>query len=191
MVAGLVLCTLFALSCLVFRSAAVKAANPAPLPAARLEFGLANGPSDLNWMTASGVPWKYRYQYLAGGVNTPGRWETWQDLSLPPGQFATDYMNNSKANSYIPVFTWYELLQSTPSTGANESDRDFNNLNNAGTMSSYYASFKTLLGKAGSFGQQVVVHIEPDFWGYMQQRASGDASTRVAGSAQPGGTTTS
>src|SRR5258708_4297091 len=52
-------------------------------------------------------------------------------------------------------------------------------------MNAYYSSFKTLMSKAGTFGQQVVVHIEPDFWGYMQGRTSGDASTvsaSVAGS---------
>ncbi len=47
-----------------------------PLPASRLEFGLGNGPADITWMTSSGVPWKYRYQYLAGGVNTANPWET-------------------------------------------------------------------------------------------------------------------
>jgi hypothetical protein len=161
-------------------------AAAAPLPASRLEFGLGNGPGDLSWMTASGVPWKYRYQYLAGGVNTPNPWETWQDLSLPPGQFAADYMKNSNDNGYIPVFTWYELLQSNPSTGTSESERDFNNLNNTTTMNAYYASFKRLLVKAGLFGKQVVVHIEPDFWGYMQQRAPGDASTLGASVASSG-----
>ncbi len=30
-------------------------------------FGLANGPGEIGWMTSSGVPWGYRYQYLAGG----------------------------------------------------------------------------------------------------------------------------
>jgi len=165
-------------------AAAVQAASP--LPSTRLEFGLANGPAALGWMTGSGVPWKYRYQYLAGGVNTANPWETWQDPALPPGQFAADYMSNSRTNGYIPVFSWYELLQSTPSTGANESDRDFNNLNNTATMNAYYASFKRLLVKAGLFGQQVVIHIEPDFWGYMQQRATTDASSVTASVASSG-----
>jgi hypothetical protein len=165
------------------RAAAPVAASPALLPASRLEFGLANGPSDLSWMTSSGVPWKYRYQYLAGGVNTPNPWQTWQDPALPPGQFAVDYMKNSTtapANS-IPVFTYYELLQSNPSTGSDESSRDFSNLNNDPTMSTYYADFKVLMQKAGAYGQKVVVHVEPDLWGYLQQRAgSGDASTLSA-----------
>ena len=168
------------------RSSSVHAAAP-PLPASRLEFGLANGPSDLGWMTSSGVPWKYRYQYLAGGVNTANPWPTWQDLSLPPGQFAVVYMNNSQANGYIPVFTYYEVLQSNPSTGANESDRDYSNLNNTTTMNSYYANFKLLMQKAGAFGHMVVVHVEPDLWGYLQQRAgSGDASTVSASVASSG-----
>jgi len=160
-------------------------AATAPLLASRLEFGLGNGPGDLSWMTSSGVPWKYRYQYLAGGVNTSNPWETWQDPALPPGQFAADYMKSSNDNGYIPVFTWYEILQSLPSTLQNESDRDYANLNTASTMNAYFASFKRLMVKAGLFGKQVVVHIEPDFWGYMQQRATGDASTvsaSVAGS---------
>jgi hypothetical protein len=132
-------------------------------------------------MTSSGVPWRYRFQYLSGGANTGGGWETWQNLSLPPGQFAADYMTNStKAPaSYIPVFTYYELLQSSPSTGSNESTRDFNNLNNAATMNAYYANFKLLMQKAGVYGGQVVVHVEPDFWGYMQQRGGGGGAAAI------------
>ena len=83
-------------------------------------------------------------------------WETWQDRTLPPGQFAVDYMNNSA--TAIPVFTYYELLQSTPSTGQGESDRDYNNLNNAATMNAYYANFKLLMQKSGAYGGQVVIH---------------------------------
>jgi hypothetical protein len=152
-------------------------AAPAPLPSSRLEFGLSN--LDASWMTASGVPWGYRFQYLAGGVNTANPWPTWQDPALPPGQFAVDFMNNSTTApaNYIPVFTYYELLQSLPSTGSSEAQRDFNNLNNASTMASYYANFKLLMQKAGAYGKQVVVHVEPDFWGYMQMR--GQAATAI------------
>jgi hypothetical protein len=135
-------------------------------------------------MISSGVPWRYRYQYLAGGVNTANPWQNWNS---PTGAFATNYMNASQANGYIPVFTYYELLQSNPSTGANESDRDFSNLNNASTMAAYYANFKLLMQKAGLFAQTVVVHVEPDLWGYLEQRAgSGDASTLSASVASSG-----
>src|SRR5881396_428359 len=150
--------------------------NSRPLiPSTRLEFGIASQPSDLSWMASSGVPWKYRYTYLAGGVNTGNGWETWNS---PAGAYATYYMDASNADGYVPVLPYYELLQSSPSTGSNESDRDFSNLNNTATMAAYYANFKLLMQKAGAFGKTVIVHVEPDFWGYMQQRASGgDAST--------------
>src|SRR5439155_8600161 len=84
-------------------------------------------------------------------------------------------------NGYFPVFSYYELLQSTPSSGANESDRDFNNLNNAATMNAYYANFALLMHQAGTYGGQVIVQVEPDLWGYLEQRAgSGTAASLSA-----------
>lgn len=135
-------------SALALGSPARALAAVPPLPPG-LNFGLANGPADLGWMTASGVPWKFRYQYLAGGVNTGTGWETWNS---PAGQFATFYTSDSAANGYLPVFTYYELLQSNPSTGPDEGTRDFNNLNNVATMQAYYANFTLLMQKAQAFG---------------------------------------
>jgi hypothetical protein len=159
--------------------AAASPVRALPLPGGQLQFGLANDPGHLNWMTSSGVPWRYRYQYLAGGVNTSNPWQNWNS---PAGAFATNYINASKANGYVPVFTYYELLQSTPSTGSNESDRDFSNLNNASTMATYYANFKLLMQMAGAFGQLVVVHVEPDLWGYLEQRAAGATAATLSAS---------
>ena len=139
------------------------------LPVSRLQFGVASEPSSLSWMTGSGVPWAYRYTYLAGGVNTGGGWSTWNS---PAGQYATYYMDASYANGYIPVFPYYMLLQSLPHTGGDESSKDFSNLNNASTMKAYYADFKLLMLKAGAFGHPVIIHVEPDLWGYLEQRAN-------------------
>ena len=114
------------------------AAAAAPALPSGLSFGLGNEPGSLGWMTASGVPWRYRYTYLSGGVNTGNGWETW---NTPAGQYATYYMSASGAYGYLPVFSYYELLQSNPSIGSDESSRDFSNLNNASTMNAYYANF--------------------------------------------------
>src|SRR2546421_5063454 len=100
------------------------------LPAG-LNFGLSSDPGDVAWMTSSGAPWKFRYTYLSAGVNTGNGWETW---NTPAGQYASYYMTDSAVNGYLPVFSYYELLQSNPSSGSNESDRDFSNLNNTATM---------------------------------------------------------
>jgi hypothetical protein len=158
----------------------------ASLPGDRLHFGVSSGPGDLGWMTGSGVPWRYRYQYLAGGVNTGHGWETWQDPAKPPGQFALDYMRQS-APSYIPVLTYYELLQSGPASGGDESSKDFSNLNNAATMHAYYTNFVLLMQRAAAFDGQVVVHVEPDLWGYLQQRAAGHDASTLSASVQSSG----
>ncbi len=145
----------------------------------RLHVGLANGPGDLSWMTSSGVPWRYRYQYLSGGVNTGQGWETWNS---PSGAFATYYMDASGTAGYIPVFSYYELLQSNPSTGSNELDRDYSNLNNPTTMNAYYTNFALLMQKAKAYGQLVVVHVEPDLFGYMEHKAAGGDASAVSAS---------
>ncbi len=148
------------------------------LPAG-LNFGLGNNPGDLGWMTSSGVPWRYRYCYLAGGVNTGRGWETWNS---PPGQYAAYYMSDSAAHGYIPVFSYYELLQSNPSNGIDESERDFNNLNNAATMNAYYANFVLLMQTAKTFGGQVIVQVEPDLWGYLEGRANNGSPASLTAS---------
>ena len=185
--AGLVLTTLLTTDYALRSVPRAPAPAAAALPGGRLDFGLSSEPTQLDWMLASSVPWRYRYQYLAAGVNTGSGWETWQDLALPRGQFALDYMNASHAHGFIPVFSYYELLQSLPSNGGDESSRDFNNLNNAATMNAYYANWKLLMNKAGAFGNTVIVHVEPDLWGYLEQRAAGGTAAVVGASVASSG----
>ena len=144
-----------------------------PLPPGlppHLGIGLANQPSQLTWMTDSGVPWDYRYQYLTGGVNTDEGWTTWDD---PPGSFVDTYMEESRGAGYLPVLTYYQVVPSAPDPG--EEDVSVK-LQDASTMRAYYAEWKLLMQKAGVFGDTVVVQVEPDLWGYMQQTNGEDAS---------------
>ena len=149
----------------------------APLPSgwpARLELGLADSPGGAAAMKTT-APFSFRYQYLAGGVNTGGGWATWNTN----GDFARFYIQDSVANGIIPVFTYYMLLQSSPA-GGSESNAVFTNLNNTATMTAYYNDLKLFFQKAGAFpGTMVVLHVEPDFWGYMEQRASSDNAATV------------
>ena len=111
---------LWFLACSVLLSSAP--ALQAPLPAgwpARIELGMADSPGGAAAMRAT-APFLFRYQYLAGGVNTGGGWATWN----PNGDFAKFYIQDSVANGMIPVFTYYQLLQSLPG-GGSESDADF------------------------------------------------------------------
>jgi hypothetical protein len=161
---------------------AVASASAASIPVGlpdHLGIGLMNGPLQLSWMTASGIPWDYRYQYLTGGVNTGEGWTTWND---PPGSFADIYLQDSGANGYIPVLTYYQVVPSAPDPWGEDVSIK---LQNASTMQAYYAEWKLLMQKAGAYGNPVVVHVEPDLWGYMQQgygNNANDVPVKVAAS---------
>ncbi len=112
----------------------------------------------------------FRYQYLAGGVNTRSGWETWNQ---PAGQFATSYMQENTQHGYTPAFVYYELCQSDgPHPGnfcyGNDFTQDTANLANPSTMKAYFANWALLMQKIGAFSKPVLVIVEPDLWGYIQ-----------------------
>jgi hypothetical protein len=166
-----------------------RTAHAAPrgsLPSDRLHFGLGSDPGQLTWFVGSGVPWRYRYTYLAGGINNGASsngdpncganvgWQTWNS---PAGQYATYYMQNSAAHSAIPVLTYYEIVQSNPSPG--DESAELTKIATVCTMQAYWADFTVLMQKVGAYGDQVVVHVEPDFWGFMEHQ-SADPTTLPA-----------
>ena len=51
------------------------------------------------WMPQTDIPFDYRMQYLSGGVNTGGGWETWNSN----GTFALSYANESAQHNYSGV----------------------------------------------------------------------------------------
>jgi len=129
----------------------------------QLQLGVADGPGGAAALRAQ-APFAFRYQYLSGGVNTGSGWSTWN----PDGTFVTRYAEESRAAGMVPVFTYYQLLQSRPSRGADEAARDISNLRNRATMRAYWRDFALFLRRARGQGL-VVAHLEPDLWGYLQQ----------------------
>ena len=168
--------TLAALAVLL-ASFAGPALAQAPLPAGwpnRIELGIGDAPGGAAAMKAT-APLGFRYQYLAGGANTGSGWATWNTN----GDFARYYIEDSVANGVIPVFTYYMILQSLPG-GGSESAAVFTNLSNTATMTAYYNDLKLFFQKAGAFPtNKVVLHVEPDLWGYMQQRSTNDNAATV------------
>jgi hypothetical protein len=148
-----------------------------PLPPGwpnRVELGMSDSPGGAAALKAV-APFAFRYQYLAGGANTGNGWATWN----ANGDFARFYIEDSIANAITPVFTYYMIFHSAPG-GGGEANAVYTNLNNTATMQSYYNDLKLLFQKAGAFpSQRVVVHVEPDMWGYMQQRSTQDNATTV------------
>jgi len=139
-----------------------------------LQLGRADSPGGAASMKAQ-APFGFRYQYLAGGVLTGGNWSTWNEN----GHFATYYIQDSVAQGITPVFTYYMIYQSAPG-GGSESQAVLSNLNNATTMQAYWANLKLFFQRAGAFpNNKVVLHVEPDMWGYVQHVAVNDNAASV------------
>jgi len=66
---------------------------------------MASEPGDAKTMQKT-ARFGFRYQYLAGGVNTGQGWATWNEN----GSFVTRYISDSVAHKMIPVFPYYMLL---------------------------------------------------------------------------------
>jgi hypothetical protein len=140
-----------------------------PLPIgwpSHLALGVADSPGDAHQLTRH-APFDLRYQYLAGGVNTGDGWARWD----PNGSFASLYVSESLAARTIPVLTYYQMLQSRPSSGPDDRTRDISNLRNRTTMRAYWADWSLLLRRVAPAAatHPVVIHVEPDLWGYLEQ----------------------
>lgn len=149
--------------------------RPAGWPAT-LQLGVADGAGGAAATRAkfgTGV----RYQYLAGGANTGRGWSTWN----PRGAFVSNYVRESLKARVTPVFSYYMLRHSTP--GARDDDEArgvLRNLREPATMKAWYEDLALAFARAGRFEPaKVVVQIEPDLWGYVQQAASDDDAATV------------
>lgn len=145
--------------------------TPSGLPTT-FGLGLGNGPGGTTWMKNSGAAWAYRYQYLSGNV-AGSNWSQWNS---PAGEFAKIYVNDSRANGYLPVLTYYCMAQS----GGGEQN-NLSTINNSGIMWNYFNNWKLLMQKAGETDQPVVIHHEPDLWAFIQmQRGDNPANAAAA-----------
>jgi hypothetical protein len=150
-------------------SASARTVTPLPLPAGwpqHVLLGVADEPGDAQRLRRH-APFDARYQYLSGGVNTGGGWATWN----VGASFASRYVNESIAAHMIPVLSYYQLLQSRPAVGGDELHKDLSNLRNRATMAAYWADWTLLLRSiaAPSARHLVVIHVEPDLWGYLER----------------------
>jgi hypothetical protein len=137
--------------------------------------------------TAKAAPFDGRYQYLSGGIfdsPTPcascatgctaamksctgggcGWWGCWQSDTQPPGQFVVGFDGTAASNSEIPMFTYYEVLQTT---GVKEGGAEVTAMNDQAFLTRYLADFTFVAKNIGM--AKALVHIEPDFWGYAEQ----------------------
>jgi hypothetical protein len=125
------------------------------------------------WMPDTGVPWSFAYQYFNGGVY--GGWADWDGNGMRAVRFAVTAANRN----YVPVFTYYQLLESNDPCNkqdACEQQQVLVNLNNPALMTAFYRDFELLMKRLGpgthdgvkGYGRTAIVHVEPDLSGYAQ-----------------------
>ncbi len=151
------------------KSAAVRVGEPVgavlrQLGRKHVLLGVMSGPGD-RWIEetrAQGCAWDARYQYLAGGVNTGNKWYA--------GAFVPNYLKESERLGTVPVFSWYMMYQSRPGISAGRGEAGGNKMNceQADTMREYLSDLKAFFQAAGAWGKPVILHHEPDLWGYFR-----------------------
>jgi hypothetical protein len=150
--------------------------------------------------TASSAPFDLQYVYLsaglpdgagpcascASGCTTNGTsctgscswWGCWQNDKDPPGQYVRSFASTCAGESppQVPMITYYQILQSSGvSEGAPEVTQA---ATNATFMARYFADWRFLLQQIGQ--GVALLHVEPDFWGYAEQRSEDPTSLPAA-----------
>ena len=166
------------IACLALAAAGIALARPparVPWPFARLQLGLTSSPGGAAGIAAV-APFGLRYQYLAGGVNTGHGWQGWD----PAGTFVSRYIAESEAHHIVPVFSYYQIRQSLPGSGnTDEPAADLGNLDDTATMRAYYLDLKEFFTRAAGAHLPVVLHLEPDLFGYIEQAAGARGAPSV------------
>jgi hypothetical protein len=141
---------------------------PAGLPA-RLEVGLFEGPGE-TWMKSSGVPWDVRYQYFTKGwVNNWG----WGSND---GGWGLSYMNECASQGFIPAVSYYQM---NGEPGGSEA-QFLAKVQSVSTMASYFGDFKILLQRAKEFNKPLLIMIEPDGYGFLEQQTANNPNAYAA-----------
>lgn len=121
----------------------------------------------------AGMPVGYRYQYFTGGLGA----NDWRSWNSPDGAFADLWLKESRDAGLTPVVTYYEIVHAAPYA---YEDPPYRNLQVPSTMKAYFENWIFLMQRIAAFGSPVVVHLEPDLFGYFQQKSSDPAQTPVA-----------
>jgi hypothetical protein len=145
-----------------------KGSIPAGLPA-RVMVGLFEDTGG-TWLKNSGARWDARYRYLTKG------WANNWGYGAYDGGFALNYFRETDGQGYVPAVQYYQIFGEP---GGGEA-ATLAKVQSASTMRSYFGDFKLLLQRAKDFGKPVLILLEADAFGFLEQQASNNPSTFAA-----------
>jgi hypothetical protein len=108
-----------------------------------------------------GVNLDLHYAYLVG-LPGKGGWPDWN----PGGFFVNILTDAAERHATVPMFTLYMMAASGENNVTVLTELDY--------MQRYWMGMRLLFERLAAFGKPAVVHLEPDFWAYVQQKTGGD-----------------
>lgn len=99
------------------------------------------------------------YVYLTG-LDTRGGWTEWN----PDGTFIDTVLAEDSARCMVSMFTLYSM--------ADEGEDNPAVLTSDAYMAAYWSGFDKMVERLAESSGPVIVHLEPDFWGFMQKRSA-------------------
>ncbi|MBN2717556.1 MAG: hypothetical protein JXX14_17020, partial [Deltaproteobacteria bacterium] len=140
---------------------------------ARFLVGLGNVSYTNSWSDSPvfGLPvtLDFHYEYLVG-LPGEGGWTEWNDN----GRYPIYIAEADIANGVIPMVTVYQM--------AAWGDGNTDVLDDPEYMTGYWDAAKILMERYGNDidGHPAVVHVEPDFWGYIHFESNGNPASMPA-----------
>jgi hypothetical protein len=122
-----------------------------------------NSDHDQDGAYTLGATLDLHYAYLVG-LGGRGGWPDWNT----GGQFVNILTDSAKRHGTVPMFTVYAMAAS--------GENNVSVLTDEAYMAAYWTDMKLLFQRLGAFGDAAVVHLEPDFWAYVQHASQGDPS---------------
>lgn len=180
--------TLQAASCNVSTTGTNTTLSPSFMGRNKLMVGLsgsdasaASAPFDLRYRYFNSMPFS-SYNHASCMLNVTagctGWWGGWQETGVPGGLYATRHIQSTQAATWqgapqpqIPVFTYYMIL---PASGLQEGTTEVAAINDQTFLTTYFNDWRFLLQKIGN--SQAMLHLEPDFWGFVRALDSNPAN---------------
>jgi hypothetical protein len=122
------------------------------------------------WMHDSKVPFQLRYRYFVKG------WSDNFGFGEHDGAFGLAFMRDCDTHGFVPVVQYYQV---NGEAGGGE-DEFLTKVQDPTTMAGYYDDFKLLMQRAKEFGKPVIVLLEADGFGLLQQQTASDSNAPAA-----------
>jgi hypothetical protein len=111
-----------------------------------------------------------QYKYLSAYLNADKSWGSWKDWNAE-GSFINIVTDTADAHGVVPMISLYSMA------AAGEGNIIDALQDEVVFEPGYWGDVRLLFKRLGLFGKPAVVHFEPDFWAFAEQKSHGDPTS--------------